>query len=270
MQISRAESINSSLSRIKKSNPVICNITNFVSANFCANALLSIGASPLMISEIEEVEEIIKISDALALNIGTLHQDQIKTMLTAIEFANVREIPIVIDPVGAGASKLRTQTARELLLKSKRCVLKGNASEILSIAGHSVTSKGVDSDDDSSYAIEAAQKIKNEFQTEVVAITGEIDFVIDKSGISKHSNGSLFMSQITGMGCALTSQAAAFLVNSEDFALSVRNAVSFYGLCGEIAENESKNLGTYLENFITALNSTNINHYSKSLKGEKC
>ena len=166
------------LNEVRERNPLIHNITNYVTVNDCANAILAIGASPIMADDIGEVEEIASISSALVINIGTLNQTTIASMIKAGRKANELNIPVVLDPVGAGASTLRNRTVEEILSQVKVAVIRGNLSELSFIAGYEASTKGVDAakSDEKYDALEIGKLVANRYSC-VVGITGKIDII---------------------------------------------------------------------------------------------
>lgn len=250
MQQTVIESLWSDYESICEIRPLIHNITNLVVTNFSANALLALGASPLMSHAPEELEEIVGISNALVINIGTLDSQQINSMMVAVELANRKNIPIVIDPVGAGASALRTDTALSLLQIANRPIVKGNGGEILALANQQMQSKGVDSLYQPFDAIPAAQSLITDFELAAIAISGPEDVVLDAGTCTIHANGSSLMPTITGMGCILAAITAAFSAVSETPYTAARNAVSLVGVAGEIAAMKSQGPGSFCLYFL--------------------
>lgn len=227
---------------VRKTCPLVHNITNYVTVNDCANIVLACGASPIMADDIGEVAEITALCAALNLNIGTLNSRTIDSMLLAGKTANTLGHPVVFDPVGAGASRLRTDTARRLLNEVKFTVIRGNVSEIKTLAAGSGTTKGVDAD--------VADRVTEENLGEavafvkafaaktgaVVAITGAIDIVADAKTAYCIRNGHPMMSSITGTGCQLSAMTAAFVAaNAEKPLEAAAAAVCAMGLAGELA-----------------------------------
>lgn len=253
MQQTVIESLWSDYELICETRPLIHNITNLVVTNFSANALLAIGASPLMAHAPEELEDIIGISNALVINIGTLDNQQINSMMVAAELANKKKIPIVIDPVGAGASTLRTDTALTLLKIANRPIVKGNGGEILALANQQVSSKGVDSLYQPSDAITAAQSLITDLNIAAIAISGPEDVVLDGANCTIHANGSSLMPHITGMGCILAAITGAFSAVSESPYTAARNAVSLVSIAGEMAAKKSQGPGSFLPLFLDQL-----------------
>ena len=227
---------------VQQKCPLVHCITNYVTVNDVANILLACGGSPVMSDDIEEVEEITSISNALVINIGTLNQRTIQSMLKAGKKANELSHTLVLDPVGAGASSLRTTTTFELLEKLKFTVIRGNISEIKTVALGSGTTKGVDADvsdtitvDNLPEAIAFAQALSAKTGA-IIVITGPIDIVADNTRAYVIHNGHPLMSKVSGTGCMLTAVSAAFCAaNPENPLEAAATAVSAMGLCGELA-----------------------------------
>lgn len=230
------------LKNVRASCPLIHNITNYVTVNDCANVVLACGASPIMADDREEVAEISSLCAGLNLNIGTLNSRTIDSMLLAGKRANELGHPVVLDPVGAGASKLRTETALRLLNEVRFTVIRGNVSEIKVLASGSGSTKGVDAD--------LADRVTEENLDEmlafaksfaaktgaVVAITGAIDLVTDGKTACCIRNGHPMMSSVTGTGCQLSAMTAAFVTANPAQPLeATAAAVCAMGLAGEIA-----------------------------------
>ena len=231
------------LENVRGKTPLIHNITNYVTVNDCANILLACGGSPIMSDDIEEVGEITSICGGLNINIGTLNQHTIPAMFAAGEKANELGHPVVLDPVGAGASALRTNTALELLERIQFTVLRGNISEINTLASGSGSTKGVDADitdqiteENLDQAVSFAKSFAKKTGA-VVAITGAIDIVTDGNNAYCIRNGHAEMSKITGTGCQLSAMIAAYITATPENALTATAAaVCAMGLCGEIAK----------------------------------
>lgn len=230
------------LKNVREKSPLIHNITNYVTANDCANIVLACGASPIMADDVDEVEEITAICGGLNINIGTLNARTIPAMLAAGKKANELDHPVVLDPVGAGASKLRTETALKLLDEVKFTAIRGNISEIKSLALRSGTTKGVDADVADKVTeenLDSAVAFAKAFARKtgaVIAIAGAIDIVADREKAYCIRNGHPMMSSITGTGCQLSAMTVAYLVaNSHNPLEAVAAAVCAMGLCGEIA-----------------------------------
>ena len=230
------------LDNVKKRHPLIHNITNYVTVNDCANILLACGASPIMADDIGEVEEITTLCGGLNINIGTLNTRTIPAMLAAGKKANELGHPVVLDPVGAGASALRTGTALRLLEQVRFAAIRGNISEIKTLAlGHGST-QGVDADVGDAVTedtLEEAVRFTKSFAGQtgaVIAVTGAIDIVADKDRAFCIFNGHPMMSSVTGTGCQLSAMLAAFATANPDRVLeAAAAAVCAMGVCGELA-----------------------------------
>lgn len=230
------------LQNVRLNQPLIHNITNYVTVNDCANILLACGASPIMSDDIEEVEEITSICGGLNINIGTLNQRTIPAMLLAGTRANELGHPVLLDPVGAGASKLRTDTAKQLIEKVQFSVIRGNISEIKVLALGTGAAKGVDADvadkvtkENLDLAVQFVKKFAERTKA-IVVVTGEIDIVADGDRAFCIYNGQSMMSSITGTGCQLSAMMTAYITaNKENMLTAAAAAVCAMGLCGEKA-----------------------------------
>lgn len=258
----------SEMQKLRAIRPLVHHITNFVAAPLTANCLLAIGSSPLMAHESEELSEIINISSALVLNIGTLDKNQVEQMKKAIELANKKGIPVILDPVGAGASKLRTQVSLELLTEAEIVILKANASEIMALKGEQIQSKGVDSTAGSEQAVNAAQFLLEEHNCKAVVVTGATDIVFSPSGHSKHFNGDPMMEQVTGTGCALGGVIGSFCAINDNYTQATQVAVSLFTLAGELAASEAKGPGSFSVQFLDKLSQLEPVEISKLLRVE--
>ena len=202
---SMAQKAAENLRRVRDRKPLVHNITNYVVMNYTANALLACGASPVMAHAAEEVEEMVSLAGALVLNIGTLSPLWIQAMLKAGKRANALHVPVILDPVGAGATRLRTDSAQRLIEGLSIQVVRGNASEILSLAGDKSGSstKGVDSVHTVDQVSERAVALAKELRT-TLAITGAVDLITDGERSCRVMNGHEMMRHVTGTGCTAT------------------------------------------------------------------
>jgi hydroxyethylthiazole kinase len=227
------------LEEVHRKKPLIHHITNYVTVNDCANIVLAIGASPIMADDIEEVETITSISSALVLNIGTLNRRTIESMLAAGKKANALNIPVILDPVGAGASELRNRTTEKLLKEIKISVLRGNMSEIRFVAGLEADTKGVDaSDADLVRGTETGRAVAEKVAKElgcVTTITGATDIVSDGVRTILIENGTKLLSNVTGTGCMCTSLVGAFCGVADDTLIAAAGAILSLGIAGELA-----------------------------------
>lgn len=235
------------LENVRKNVPLVHFITNYVTVNDVANMMLACGGSPIMSDEILDVEGITTICNALVINIGTLNQNTIESMIAAGKKANELGHPVVLDPVGAGASKLRTETTFRLLKEVKFAVIRGNISEIKTVYSGSGSTKGVDADvadavTDANLAETAAfAKELSKTTGAVIAITGAIDIIADENEAYAIRNGVAAMSKITGTGCMLSGVVAAYVAaNPDDTLKAVTAAVVAEGLCGEMAAKRTE------------------------------
>ncbi|GGB50465.1 hydroxyethylthiazole kinase [Oceanisphaera marina] len=232
------------LNAVREQKPLVLNITNYVVMNNTANGLLALGASPIMAHSRDELAEMMVFSGALVINIGTLDRLWIERMVFAVEQANKQGKPVILDPVGCGASQLRTQTSRRIAEMAERLIIRGNASEIIALAGiesrERANSKGVDAIDASETAMDAARHLVRHYHCNVV-ISGETDFIVgEKSEISLH-NGHAMMPCVTGMGCTLSALTGAFAAVGESTGLA---AAAVLGVAGEIAAQQSAGPGS--------------------------
>ena len=248
---------------VRSTCPLIHNITNYVTVNDCANMVLACGASPIMADDAAEVEDITTICGGLNINIGTLNSRTITSMLLAGKKAKLLGHPVVLDPVGAGASQLRTDTANRLLREVKFTVIRGNISEIKTLASGAGTTKGVDADVADKVTeenLDSAVAFAKAFAARtgaVVAITGAIDIVADAHKAYCIRNGHPMMSSITGTGCQLSALTAALVTANPDQPLeAAAAAVCAMGLAGEIAHSRLSPLdgnSTYRNYIIDAI-----------------
>ncbi len=196
------------LSKIAKRQPLVHCITNYVVANFTANGLLSIGASPVMADEVQEVEEMVQIADALLLNIGTINARTLEAMLIAGKMANTRGIPVVLDPVGVGATTFRKKAVQQLLEQVRFHAIRCNEGELATIAGVEWQMKGVDSGTGNFDNLEIIEDVARKWQT-IVIVTGAVDTISDGEQHVRISGGHDKITQITGSGCLLSAICSA-------------------------------------------------------------
>ncbi|WP_461865961.1 hydroxyethylthiazole kinase [Thermococcus sp.] len=240
------EWVGEALEKLRKRRPLVHNITNFVVMNTTANALLAIGASPVMAHAEEELEEMIKIADAVVINIGTLDRQWISSMEKAVKIAGELEKPIVLDPVGAGATILRTKTALKLLESGNVSILRGNFGEISALLGEHGKTRGVDS---ITYEGGAAKRLALRAAEEfglVVAVTGETDYVSNGKRIYAIENGTPMLGRVTGTGCMVTAITGAFVaVDVEKPLMAAVSALVVFGIAAEKANEEAEYPGSF-------------------------
>lgn len=251
------------MDNVRKNVPLVHNITNYVTVNDVANILLACGGSPIMSDEPEDVEDITSVCGGLNINIGTLHQSSIEGMLLAGKKANELGHPVLLDPVGAGASRLRTDTALRIMKGIKLTVIRGNISEIKTLAYGSGTTKGVDADVADAVTEEtlndAIAFVKNFARKTscIIAVTGAIDLVSDGEICYVIRNGRPEMGKITGTGCQLSGMMTAYVTANQEKPLeAAASAVCIMGLAGEIGWSrmqEGDGNATYRNRIIDAV-----------------
>jgi hydroxyethylthiazole kinase len=230
------------LENVRKINPLVHNITNVVVTNFTANGLLALGASPVMAYAKEEVADMAKIAGALVLNIGTLSPDEIEAMIIAGKSANEHGVPVVFDPVGAGATPYRTETSRRIVKEVKISILRGNAAEVANVIGEEWTIKGVDAGEGTGNTVELAQITAKRLNT-VVVITGKDDVITDGETTYLVHNGHPILTKVTGTGCLLSSIIGAFSAVEKNLLLASVSALATYGVTAEIAAKQAAEEG---------------------------
>jgi hydroxyethylthiazole kinase len=223
---------------VRRQRPLVHSITNLVVMNLNANVLLAVGASPVMAHAHEEVADMATIAQALVLNIGTLEPYWIESMCQALAVASKRGIKTVLDPVGAGATSYRNESIVRLMACAMPSVIRGNASEIMSVAGTAATTRGVDSSAAVADSLHSASDLAKRTGG-VVCVSGEVDHVIDAAG--RHaslSNGHEWMTRITGVGCSATALIGAFCAVQPDAWRATVSAMAYLGVVGEVAAQQ--------------------------------
>jgi hydroxyethylthiazole kinase len=247
-----ASSIFRDIEHIRALSPLVHNITNYVVMNTTANALLAIGASPVMAHALPEVEDMAGIAGALVINIGTLSDAWIEAMFRAVKKAASRRIPVVLDPVGAGATPYRTRTAGDLLRTASPSIIRGNGSEIMSLCGTGVTTKGVDSSSGSDRAVHAARDLARQFSC-VVCVSGAVEYIVSAGTFIEVRNGHPMMARVTGLGCTATAMCGAFAAVNPDMGMAAAHAMVVTGIAGEMAAETARGPGSFQVDFIDAL-----------------
>ena len=237
---------------IRRLAPVVHNITNYVVMNTTANALLALGASPVMAHAEEEMGDMVGIASALVINIGTLSKEWVKAMYKAAEKAMERGIPVVLDPVGAGATTYRTATARDLVSAIRPAIIRGNASEIMAVLGDQARTRGVDSSEASHDAVAAAMAIHQTWGS-TVCISGETDYVVGGATRYQIRNGHPMMTRVTGLGCTASALCGAFAAVTRDPAQAAAQAMAVMGVAGELAAAGADGPGSLQVRFLDAL-----------------
>ncbi|MBP8980686.1 MAG: hydroxyethylthiazole kinase [Syntrophobacterales bacterium] len=262
----RPEDVWKAVERVRSNSPLVHNITNYVVMNSTANALLAIGASPVMAHAEQEVEEMVNIASALVINIGTLSEQWTKSMFMAARRASARNIPIVFDPVGAGATPYRTRTARQLIEITAPTIIRANASETMAMVAADRQTKGVDSTEASVNALAAARTL-NERYGSVVCVSGERDYVVAGGRMAIIENGHALMSRVTGLGCTASSLCGAFAaVVTDDFPAATAYAMAVMGIAGEIAADRAAGPGSMQVQFLDALHGLSREDIESRLK----
>lgn len=253
---------------MKKRKPLIHCITNPISINQCANAILAVGAKPIMAEHPKEVAEITRTADALLLNIGNITDARMTSMPISLKEAEKKKIPVVLDIVGFACSSLRREFVNELMKIAVPMVIKGNYSEIFTLYDAKYRSLGVDSDEciDAETAQKAAVSLARKFDTTILA-TGETDIITDGNRLVHLHNGTKQLSEITGTGCMLGALCTAYLAMDNSFD-SVVYACGMLGISGEMSETTAGN-GTFMQRIINHLSVLTKDDIQKHLKKEK-
>ncbi|QCE35490.1 hydroxyethylthiazole kinase [Acetobacteraceae bacterium] len=244
------------LETLRKKSPIIHNMTNEVAAQRTADILLALGLSPLMTNEPSEIHEITQISNALSINIGTLTQEQLRAIFLAVKNIQRQQKPWVLDPVGAGASQFRLK-ASEDLIANKPDIIRGNASEILALAGEHSTKSAIDSKNSVGEAHHAARLLADKNKN-IVVVSGPIDYITDGLHFAENQNGHPLMASLTATGCALSAVMAGFLTEKEPFE-AAKSALLIYNIAGETAARKSSGPGSFQLSFLDAL--FNLTHH---------
>ncbi len=237
----RWEAIWEDVRRIREVNPLVLNVTNNVVTNTTANALLALGASPAMSHAPEDAEELAGFAGAVVLNMGTPAANYVESMIRAARAAG--EIPVVLDPVAAGATSYRRNTVRRVLDAAEMAVIRGNASEIMALAGMGSASKGVDSLHDADEALDAARTLSLDRGC-VVCVSGVRDMVTDGDAVYRIEGGHPMMPKVTGLGCTASALIGAFCAVNENYLDATGHAMAVMGIAGELAAEGAPGPGT--------------------------
>ncbi|HWR45880.1 hydroxyethylthiazole kinase [Sporomusa sp.] len=257
-----------SLRLLREKRPLIHHITNYVSINDCANITLGIGASPVMAEDIDEVQEMVSFASALVLNIGMLNPRKLEAMIVAGQQAVQKGIPIIFDPVGVGATKLRMDAAHRILTELQVTVIRGNLSEIKALLGLSSDMHGVDCLAEADNGREIAQKLSERLGC-VVAITGRTDVVAYGSRVCSIYNGHALLAGITGTGCMTASLIACFCSVTNDPFIGTVASIATMGIAGELAEKRltpNEGLGTFRVRLLDAISTMNPENLLQLIK----
>ncbi len=238
--------------KIRAKAPLVHNITNYVVMNNTANALLALGASPVMAHAKEEVADMTAIAGSLVINIGTLSKEWVGAMHAAAQRAKELKTPLVIDPVGAGATAYRTDAVKGLMGAAAPSLIRGNASEIMALCDADVVTKGVDSTSSSDQAVQAARALAEKYDCSI-CITGEVDIILSQTREYRIHNGHAMMPRVTGLGCTATAICGAFAAVNPDTTKAAAHAMAVMGIAGEMAADQAKGPGSLQMHFIDAL-----------------
>ncbi len=257
------------MTEVRNKVPLVHQITNYVTVNDCANITLAIGASPIMADDISEAADITAISSSLVINIGTLNERTITSMLASGRKANELNIPIIFDPVGAGASRFRDDTTKAILAQLKLSVLRGNLSEVSFVAGHNAITRGVDAstEDSDNDALAVAKEAARQLGC-VVAVTGAMDVITDGERTITIHNGHKMLSRVTGTGCMSTALLGSFVGATDDYFSAAVAGITVMGIAGEIACEKAcgNGLGSFRTAIIDAVSTLDKNTFESRAK----
>jgi hydroxyethylthiazole kinase len=254
------------VARVRSGAPLVHCLTNLVVTNFTANVLLAIGAAPAMVVAREEVGEFAPIAHALSVNLGTLDEPQARSIRAAVDAANDARTPWILDPVAVGPLAFRTEFALDLL-DAKPAVIRGNASEIISLSGGVSSARGVDSTAATDAALDAAQILALKTQA-VVAVTGATDYVTDGRRTIALSNGSPLMTRVTGVGCALSATVAAFVGTAssrDEWWAATVSAIAYSTIAGELASRDAALPGSFAVAYLDRLAALDEDAFAQTL-----
>ncbi len=259
------EELWSLVENVRKKSPLVHNITNYVVMNNTANALLAVGASPVMAHAEDEVQDMVKIASSLVINIGTLSEKWVNAMKLALKQANMMKKPVVLDPVGAGATPYRNKVVAELLETGVFSAIRGNASEIMALVSATHQTKGVDSTYSSDSAVSAGQMLSKEYGS-IICVSGAVDYIISSKQIIKIMNGHPLMSRVTGMGCIATALVGAFIGIEENILHAVSAAMAIMSIAGELAVSLSNGPGSLQVHFLDKLHNISREEFLATLR----
>ncbi len=268
-EIIMTENLWKRVARVRSASPLVHSITNFVVMNNTANAVLAVGASPIMSHAHSEVEAMVALCGATVVNIGTLDEYWVETMIRAAREANRLSKPWLFDPVGAGATPYRDEVSARIIAL-RPTVIRGNASEIMALASANATAtKGVDSTAASGEAVAAAKRLNREFGS-VVCVSGETDIIVDGERTVYIYNGSTMMTRVTGLGCSASAVIGAFIAaagaDGGDILEAVTAATALFAICGEIAAESAPGPGTLQLALLDKLYNITEEEFSTRLK----
>ncbi len=240
------------IERIREQAPLVHNITNYVVMNTTANALLALGASPVMAHAEDEVADMVSLAGALVINIGTLSRQWIVAMHAAMFRAKELSKPIIIDPVGAGATNFRTRAVLDLVTRTNPQVIRGNASEIKALIDTSAHTKGVDSTESSKHVLDQAHRLAEHYKC-VVVVSGATDYIVNNEQHIAVKHGHPLMTKVTGLGCTATALIGAFMAVNKNAMQACAHAMATIGIAGEKAATLAQGPGTLQMHLLDAL-----------------
>ena len=255
------------LEEVRSKRTLIHHITNYVTVNDCANVVLAIGANPVMADDPSEVEDMVSICNALVINIGTLNERTVASMIKAGKRANALNIPVILDPVGVGATPFRFQSAKKLLEEVHFSIVRGNMAEIKVIAGLEAERAGVDSLEEEVDGVNIAKTLAQTLKS-VVAITGKVDIISDGVVCYEISNGDIALTRLTGTGCMSSSLVGSFVGASEQPLLSTLAGIATMGIAGEMAAKASHGLGSFKIALMDSISLLNVEQLRQNIKIE--
>lgn len=255
--------------KVRSTCPLVHMITNYVTVNDCANVCICAGGSPVMTDATEDIPEMVSLASAVVLNIGTLNQRTVESMILAAKVANSKNIPVILDPVGVGATRYRTETAEKILKEVRVDIIKGNHGEISVMAGLGGKVRGVDSAEGAD-DIAAAARSLSERTGCIVAATGPVDYISDGKTDIKLKNGSEWMSTVSGTGCMLSAVIGAYVGACGSSSESVVSAISVLNIASEIAAAGGKVFGpaSFKTKLLDSLYNLDENDIEKLLRRE--
>lgn len=249
--------------KILASKPVILNLTNYVTQDFMANILLALGCAPIMSESTAELAELIALANAVSINIGTFDESFHERAIMAAKLSRHYNKPLVLDPVGAGASHSRTSIAREIANYAD--IIRGNASEIIALADSTSFSNGVESQHQTQDAVISAKHLASKFKN-VIVVSGAVDLVVANANNYESNCGHILMTKITGVGCSLSALIAAFASAEPDYAVASYLALLYYTLCAEQAGMTSFAPASFRTTFIDSIYQPNWDLFASKLK----
>jgi len=250
---------------VRKKRPLVHHITNYVTVNDCANVTLCAGGSPVMTDSSKDIDEMVSFASAVVLNIGTLNERTIESMIQAGKTANRKGIPVILDPVGAGATAYRTETVWKIIDNVKVSIIKGNEGEIGFLAGAGGKVVGVDSEGMSGDKNNAAASLALRTGA-VVAMTGREDTISDGKRTFVINNGHDLMGTVSGTGCMASSVVGCYAGTTEDMLIASISALAVFSVAGELAAVRSSGPGTFKVNLMDSMQNLSVKDVTSRAK----